>query len=150
MFKKLFAPGNDSFLASLGLIVLRVWLGGTLLLNHGLEKLTNFSSMSGGFPDPFKVGHSASFSLVVFAEVLAAALLVLGLVTRFAALIAAVDMAVAFIYVHKMALSGSHSGELAFIYLAGFLTLLLAGGGAFSFDKIAFKGAAKKREAGDK
>jgi putative oxidoreductase len=148
MLKKLFAPGNDSFLASLGLLVLRVWLGGTLLLNHGLEKLTAFSSMSGGFPDPFKIGHVASFSLAVFAEVVASTLLVLGLVTRFAALVAAVDMAVAFIYVHKMALSGNHSGELAFIYLAGFVILFLAGGGAFSFDKIAFKGAAKKREGG--
>jgi putative oxidoreductase len=149
MLKKLLAPGNDSFFASLGLLVLRVWLGGTLLLNHGLGKLTGFSSMSGGFPDPFGLGHGTSLALVIFAEVVAAALLVVGLVTRFAALVAAFNMAVAFIYAHKMTLTGNHSGELAFIYLAGFVTLLLAGGGAFSLDKIVFKGGAKKRESGN-
>jgi putative oxidoreductase len=148
MFKKLFAPGNDTFFASLGLLVLRVWLGGTLLVNHGLEKLMNFKSMSGGFPDPFGLGHTASFTLVVFAEAVASTLLVLGLVTRFAALVTAFSMAVAFIYAHKMVLSGNHSGELAFIYLGGFVTLFLAGPGAISLDKVVFKGAAKKRESG--
>ena len=147
MFKKIFAPANDSFPTSLGLLVLRVWLGGTLLLNHGVGKLTSFSSISGGFPDPFGIGHVASFSLVVFAEVVAAGLLVLGLVTRFAALVAGINLGVAFVYAHKMSLSGGHSGELAFIYLAGFVTLFLAGGGSISLDKTVFKGGGKKRES---
>jgi putative oxidoreductase len=148
MLKKLFAPGNDSSLTSLGLLVLRVWVGATILLNHGLAKLTGFSSMSSGFPDPFGIGHVASFTLVVFAEVVAAALLVLGLVTRFAALVTGFNMAVAFVYAHKMSLSGNHSGELAFIYLAGSATLLLCGGGAFSLDKAVFKGSAVKQGGG--
>ena len=148
MFKKLFAPGNDSFLTSFGLLVLRVWLGGTLLLQHGLDKLMNFKSLSSGFPDPLQIGHSPSLGLAVFAEVVAAVLLALGLVTRFAALVAAIDMGVAFVCVHKMALSGGHSGELAFIYLAGFAALFMAGSGSISFDKIAFKGGGKKRESG--
>ncbi|HTL57192.1 MAG TPA: DoxX family protein [Candidatus Limnocylindrales bacterium] len=114
MFKKLFAPTNDCFLTSLSLLILRVWLGATLLLNHGIGKVKGFSTMSGGFPDPHHVGHAASLALVIFAEVVASALLVLGLVTRFAALVIAVNMAVAFVYAHKMSLSGNHSGELAF------------------------------------
>lgn len=149
MLKKLFAPANDSFLTSFGLLLLRAWLGATLLVHHGVGKLTDFKSMSGGFPDPLGVGHTTSLVLVVLAEVLAAALLVLGLVTRLAALVAAIDMAVAFVCIHKMALSGNHSGELAFIYLAGFVTLFLAGGGSISFDKVAFKGGGKKRESAD-
>jgi putative oxidoreductase len=105
--------------------------------------------MSSGFPDPFGIGHVSSFALVVFAEVIGAALLALGLVTRFAALVTGFNMAVAFIYAHKMSLSGNHSGELAFIYLAGFVTLLLAGGGAFALDKVVFKGGAKKQGGGN-
>jgi len=50
---------------------------------------------------------------------------------------------VAFALVHKMALSGASSGELAFIYLAGFLTLLVAGPGQFSADGILFSKPAK-------
>lgn len=146
MFAKIFGPGNDSFLTSLGLLALRVWLGVTLLLNHGIGKAKAFDSMASGFADPFKIGHTPSFALVVFAEVIASSLLALGLVTRFAALVLMVNMGVAFVYVHKTALSGGHSGELAFIYLAGFVALFLAGPGRFSLDKRVFgKGGGSKK-----
>jgi len=36
MIKKIFAPGNDSALTSLGLLVLRLWLGLAMFFNHGL------------------------------------------------------------------------------------------------------------------
>jgi putative oxidoreductase len=72
MFSKLFAPGNDSLLTSMGLLTLRLWLGLTLFLNHGLSKLKGFDSMASSFADPLKIGHKASFTLVVFAEVIAA------------------------------------------------------------------------------
>ena len=144
MLNKIFAPGVNSFWVNLGLLVLRAWLGATILLNHGLGKLTGFGKLSGGFPDPFGIGHTASLTLVVFAEFFAAGLLVLGLVTRFAGLVLSINLAVAFLYVHKAALSGSHSGELAFIYMAGFVTLLIAGGGAFSADKAIFKSGGSK------
>jgi len=35
---------------------------------------------------------------------------------------------------HKGALAGPGSGELAFVYLGGFVTLLIAGADHFSFD----------------
>jgi len=140
MFKKLFAPGNDSVTTSLGLLTLRLWLGLTLLLNHGIGKLKAFDSMAPNWVDPFKIGHTASFSLVVFAEVVAAFLLAAGLLTRFAALVLTINMGVAFIVAHKGSLSGGHSGELPFIYLAGFVALFLAGGGRLSFDQRIFGG----------
>jgi putative oxidoreductase len=153
MLSKLFAPGNDSFLTSLALMILRVWLGLTLLLNHGIAKLNAFDSMAPGFADPFKIGHSASFTLVVFAEVVAASLIAAGVVTRFAALVLTINMGMAFFYAHQGALSGGHSGELAFIYLAGFVTLLFAGPGRISLDKRLFgdghAGASKKAKSSD-
>jgi putative oxidoreductase len=143
MLRKLFAPGNDSLLTSLGLLTLRLWLGVTLLLNHGIGKAKAFDQMAPSFADPFKIGHTASFTLVVFAEVVAATLLAAGLVTRFAALVLVVSMGVAFFFVHNRSLTGSHSGELAFVYLAGFVTLLLSGAGRFSADKKLFGGGGK-------
>jgi putative oxidoreductase len=119
----------------LALLVLRLWLGGTLLLNHGLAKLSGFGDMSGKFPDPLHLGSTASLALAVFAEVVAAALLALGLFTRFAALVLVILMGVAFFITHGHALSGAHSGELAFIYLAGFVAVFLAGGGSFALDR---------------
>ena len=147
MLKRIFAPGSDSFCTSLGLLVLRLCLGLTMLLNHGLDKLKNFSSMSSGFPDPLHVGHTISLVLVVFAEVVCAALLVLGLVTRFGAFVSAINMAVAFFIVLKAALSGEHSGELALIYLAGFVALLIAGPGRISMDQALYGGKAPTAKA---
>ena len=138
MLKSIFAPGNDSLPTSFGLLILRLWLGLTMLINHGVGKLTGFSEKASGFPDPFSIGHQGSLALAVFAEVVASLLLVSGFLTRFAALVLAINLATAFLIVHKASLSGKTSGELAFIYLAGFVLLLLAGGGKFSVDKSLF------------
>jgi len=123
------------FLANpeLGLLILRVWLGLTMLLNHGIPKLTAFADTAAKFPDPFGIGAKASLSLALFAEVVCSALLVIGFFTRPAALALAITMGTAFSLVHKGSL-GQGGGELAFMYLAGYLALLFAGAGRFSFD----------------
>jgi putative oxidoreductase len=90
--------------------------------------------MSGEFPDPIGLGSSTSLALAIFAEVACAILIAVGLLTRAAALTLIILMSVAFFVVHKGALSGPSSGELAFVYLAGFVTLLIIGAGQFSFD----------------
>ena len=138
MLKKLFAPGNDSTSTSLGLLLLRLWLGLAMFFNHGLDKLANFTDHAAKFPDPLGIGHAPSLALVTFAETAGAALLALGLLTRFAALTLVIDLGVAFVMVHKTALSGQGSGELAFVYLAGYVALLIAGGGKISVDKALF------------
>lgn len=122
--------------ADLGLLLLRAWLGLTMLCNHGLDKLLTFSEKSAGFPDPLGVSSPVSLALAVFGEVVCAALLTLGLFGRFAALGLAVTMAVAFFQVHQGSLSGEASGELAFIYWAGFLTLFATGPGSLSLDAM--------------
>jgi putative oxidoreductase len=134
MMKKLFAPGNDSTLTNFALLVLRLWLGLTMLLHHGLDKVNNFSTYATKFPDPIGIGVKPGLGLVAFAETIGALLLALGLLARFGALTLVIDMGVAFFLVHK-SLQG---GEMAFIYLAGFVMLLIAGPGKFSVDKVLF------------
>lgn len=134
-----FLPQN----ADMGLLVLRLWLGLSLFLLHGLSKLKGFSEMSKQFPDPIGIGPATSLSLAVFAEVVCALLLAMGLLSRLAAAVLVIQMVVAFTLVHKMALSGPQSGELAFIYLAGFVTLLITGPGNFALDAKA--GSSKAR-----
>jgi len=143
MFKILFSPGQDSALTNLALLVMRLWLGSAMLFNHGAEKLMDFKEKAQNFPDPLGIGSTVSLGLVVFAEVLGSVMLVAGLLTRFAALTLVIDMFVAFLMVHQSALSGKNSGELAFIYLAGYVALLIAGGGMISLDMVLF-GKSKK------
>jgi putative oxidoreductase len=115
-----------------GLLVLRAWLGLSMFLLHGKAKLVDFA----GQLEKFKgMGiHPLLGSAAIVAESVCAVMLVIGLFTRLSALFLIGTMSFAFVKVHEMALSGPKSGELAFVYLAGFVTLLLAGGGRLSAD----------------
>lgn len=103
-----------------------------MLYAHGWDKLINFSTKVKQFPDPLNIGHQASLGLVVFAEVFCAALLILGIGTRFAASMLAITMAVAFFSVHSGNIS---EGELALVFLTLYLTLILTGGGKYALVK---------------
>jgi putative oxidoreductase len=138
MFKKLFIPSDDSDLTSMSLLVARLWFGLTMLFNHGLDKLANFNERVQTMPDPLGLGQEATLVLVTMAEVLGSLLLTVGLFTRVAASVLVIDMFVAFLMVHKTVLTGQSSGELAFVYLAGYVVLVIAGGGLFSLDTVTF------------
>ena len=143
MFKAIFAPSQDSALTNLALLVMRLWLGSAMFFNHGLDKLVHFKDIAPNFPDPLGIGQPVSLALVMFAEVVGSLLLIMGLLTRFAALMLVIDLFVAFLMVHQTALSGKNSGELAFVYLSGFVVLLIAGSGMISLDMVIF-GKSKK------
>ena len=137
------AGSGGECLKDVGLLVLRVWLGLSMLLLHGWGKFAGYADKAGGFPDPIGVGNAMSLSLVIFSEFFCAALLVAGLAARFALVPLIVTMAVAFFLIHGGRLVGDGSGEMAFLYLAGFVALLIAGPGRYSFDHYilrAFRG----------
>jgi len=126
-------PGGE-WLKDVGLLVLRVWLGLSMLLLHGWPKVQGMAGKAASFPDPLGVGPAMSLNLVVFAEALCALLLVFGLAARFALIPLVITMAVAFFVIHGGALTGEGNGEMAFIYLGGFVALLIAGPGRYSLD----------------
>ncbi len=124
-----FIPASPDF----GLLVLRLWLGLSMFWLHGWGKLAHFSAARGGFPDPLHVGSTTSLVLTIFAEVICSVLLVLGLFTRLAAFFLVITMTVACFIVNGGKIAGN--GELAYLYLAGYVVLLLAGAGKFSVDR---------------
>ena len=75
------------------------------------EQFAHFKDIVGTFPDPLGIGQEASLVLVVFAEVLGSLLLAVGLFTRVAAAVLVVDMFVAFLMVHKTALTGRRAAN---------------------------------------
>ncbi len=129
----------------MALLVSRMWFGLTMLFNHGFDKLVHFNDKVGTFPDPLGVGPEAGLILVIFAEVGASLLLTAGFMTRIAASILVIDMFVAFLMVHKTTMTGPQGGELAFLYLAGYVVLLIAGGGLFSLDTVLFSKPERSR-----
>jgi putative oxidoreductase len=125
-----FLPRSTDF----ALLALRIWIGLSMLLLHGWGKLTNFDATSEKFIDLFGLGQKFSLAMAVFGEAVCSALLVIGLFTRFAAASLLITMSVAFFLAHKAVLKGQGNGELAFIYLAVYFALFVAGGGRFSLD----------------
>jgi putative oxidoreductase len=121
-------------MSDFGLFVLRIWFGLLLFVKHGLDKATNFNRISAHFADPFHIGPTASLLLVLFAEVVCALLVALGLWTRLAAAVIVINLAVAFGFAHKFQLFGQHNGELAFTFLGAFLALCILGPGRWSVD----------------
>lgn len=118
----------------LGLLVLRVWIGFSMLILHGWPKVSGYSAMLEKWQDPLGIGKQASLIGAIFGELVCSGLIVLGLATRFAALVAAFTMGVAFFIAHKGVLKGPGSGEMAFLYMAVFVTLILTGPGKLSLD----------------
>lgn len=118
----------------LALLLLRVWLGLSMAGLHGWGKVDRLSADPIQFADPFGLGPGVSLALATCAELVAALLVALGLATRWAALAVVGTMGVAFVAAHGAALSGERSGELAFIYIAGFAAIVIAGPGRFSVD----------------
>jgi putative oxidoreductase len=115
----------------LGLLVLRIALAGQLIFGHGWQKLTTFSENAAIFPDPLGVGNTTSAALAVLGEVVCSALIILGLFTRLATIGVMSVMTVAFVVVHHAKLIGDGNGELAFLFLVGFMKIFNAGPGRF-------------------
>lgn len=121
--------------ADVGLLLLRLWFGISMVALHGWLKVANFPTMAEKFPDVLGLGSGkVNLALAIVGELICAALVTLGLFTRLAALVCAITMFVAFWVAHGHRLTGQGNGELAFLYLGGFLTLFVAGGGRFSVD----------------
>lgn len=119
-----------------GLLLLRVIAGGGMLYGHGWTKLMNFSERMDTFYDPIGMGSVLALSLVVFAEVVCSAMVMLGLWLRVSTLPLIIAMAVA-------AFMANGDGpfkelELALVYLGAFLALFFTGSGRFSIDRISF------------
>ena len=105
--KKLFSTSVSDTALSAALFILRVGAGSLIMIQHGLDKLQHFSQKSTKFADPFGIGPTASYSLVLFAEFFCAAFIILGLFTRLAAVPLVIAMCVALFLAHKVKFFGA-------------------------------------------
>ena len=116
------------------LLILRLFAGFLLFYCHGLPKLHNFSQMSAHFPNPLHIGSLPTLLFAVLSDAICSLLVLFGILTRYAALIVAINVGAAFLFVHHMALTGPHNGELPLLFFGAYLTLVLAGPGRYSID----------------
>lgn len=122
-------PGNYGHV---GLLLFRVSVA-CLMLTHGFPKLQKlFSGDDIQFADPYGLGVTTSFVLVVFAEFFCSMLVILGLATRLAAIPIIITMATAVIFAHANDPFGVKEKPLLFFVC--FTFLLIVGAGKYSVD----------------
>jgi putative oxidoreductase len=121
-----------------GLLALRLIAGTSLLLKHGLEKVSHFGMMAAHFPDPLHIGAAPTLVIAMIGDFVCSILVVLGLATRWAAAWALLNILAAWAFVHHFMFfgRGSDHGELIVLYLGALLTLVVAGPGRYSVDGL--------------
>lgn len=104
------------------------------MMSHGWAKLMNYSHLATQFADPFGFGVEPSLILAIFAELVCAALVVLGLFTRLALIPLMITMATAFFIIHGA--DPFQKKELALMFLGIFVTLFISGPGRYSVQEF--------------
>ena len=131
--RKLLSTKYSAGAFNAAMLFLRLGVG-VLMINHGYDKLVNFSKYQPEFMNFLGLGSSVSLSLVVFAEFFCAIFLVLGLFTRLAAIPLIIATCVMVFMAHKGDILGD--GETAAIYLSAYLVLFFVGPGRISIDSM--------------
>jgi putative oxidoreductase len=116
------------------MLFLRIVFGLLIIVKHGYFKMTNFSTLEPQFYNFLGIGTKLSLTLSIFAEVLCALFIVLGLFTRLAVIPLIITMLVAIF--GAQASKPLLESELALLYLGAFVTLLFCGPGKISIDGI--------------
>jgi putative oxidoreductase len=119
-------------LRPLGLLVLRLALG-IIFISHGYPKLTHPNGMHGSFVQHGLPGYFVTVAGVL--EVFGGGLLILGFLTRIAALLLAIEMAVAIWKVHSAGgYLAVHNYEFPLALAAACFALATVGAGRASAD----------------
>ena len=128
--------GNQTAFTDISLLLIRLAAGG-FMLSHGFGKLQKLVNGNFEFGDPIGVGPEISLGLTVFAEILCAFLILVGLFSRLAAIPLIITMLVAVFMVHADYDFGKK--ELGLFYLINYLVIFLSGAGKYSLDKLILK-----------
>ncbi len=132
MKKRLFSTKATSPFLHIWLLILRLGVS-AMMLTHGWPKLLRILDGDMKFGDPYGLGAELSLILTVFAEVVCAVLVMLGLATRLAVIPLLFTMGTAAFVVHVEDPFGKQ--ELPILYMLVYFTLLVTGSGKYSLDR---------------
>ncbi|MEN9975294.1 MAG: hypothetical protein RLZZ282_1300 [Verrucomicrobiota bacterium] len=155
MKKFFFDSGTRDATASFGLVGLRVMIGGMMMFGHGIPKIMGFAALKDSFyvADFFPFYYlSPPVSLMgcIGAEVVASALIILGLAMRPAAFVLGFNMVVAAFAAQAtlpwfLSPGVPMAKEPALLYLIPLMVMILTGAGKFSLDACFYNQDKRRR-----
>lgn len=139
----LYEKEDSALVKDVGLLILRIVVG-AFMMTHGWAKLMNFDMMAEQFPPMFGMSSKVAVSMLIFAEFFASIAIIFGFLTRLAAVPILFAMGVAGFLAH--AADPFSVKELALLYFALYVVLIVAGAGRFSIDGLIRNYVRKKAE----
>lgn len=121
----------------LGLLFFRVAVATQLLVVHGLEKLHPDPGYSAAFPNPFGWPEELNYCIALAGSLYFPVFIILGVLTRLAALPALAVTATGYFIVH--AGESATMREIPFMYSTCLVLIVLLGAGRYSIDYLLFK-----------
>jgi len=140
---KLIVPGlrgfYDSF-ADIAYTLMRIVIG-YIFFMHGWGKVSSAAGAAGvaGFMSKSGLEPGVAFAYAaIFLEIVGGVCIVLGLFTRLFAAAMAIEMAVAFLFVHGSKGFSAGQGGFEYVLLLGivFVVIAIRGGGPYSVDRL--------------
>ena len=117
-------------------LLLRLLFGG-LFVYYGYLKIESYNQILPMFGDIIGIGSKLSFHLLIFAELICGFLILIGFMTRLAAIPIFIAMAVAYFIAHEK--DPFQVKQIAFVYLLLSIVVFILGSGKYSIDKLLSK-----------
>ena len=123
-------------------LFLRLFIG-AILFTQAITKSQEYMWLEGEYPSILGLSAAEVVSLVGIVEVVAGVMITVGFLTRLTSAVMAVMMlgAALFFFPHQ----SFAEGELKVVYAGMYITLLISGGGRYSFDALLLPLRSKKR-----
>lgn len=130
--KRILSINYSSAAFNFSMLFLRVVFGILMISKHGYSKMIKFEELHTRFYNFLGMGSTFSLVLIIFAEVICSAFIILGLFTRIAVIPLIIAMLV--VIFGANADKALIESELALLFLGAYVTLLLCGPGKISID----------------
>ena len=119
--------------SDVAILFLRLFIGGVMLL-HIVGKMQSYDNILLTYHRILGLDAATSFAVITILEGLFAAMIILGVATRFASamMLIVVAMSIAEALLNEM--PNVAVAKLNFVYMGIYITLLISGGGRYAFN----------------
>jgi putative oxidoreductase len=132
--KKFFSINYSSGAFNFSMLLLRVFFGGLMIINHGMPKIMQFATLQAKFYNFMGMGTKVSLLLTLLAEIFCSLFVAIGLFTRLTVIPLIIML---FVIIFMVNPNGSLAdNEPAILFLIAFITILLCGPGRISVDGL--------------